>query len=170
MSVQSIKSNRTVMRSCFLSFAILLLLVWSPAAFAQATDPYNNPADEDVTLADFPFEIQALKQGRIIDGSYQYVGWTPVIRGRIVGRTQEGDEVMVALSQNGKLINILFAELKGTDGLSWYEDFEIRGDDDQVLSDFGNITATFKYYSNRDERTTPLGSRKFRVVKLDGNN
>ena len=164
--------NQDQKRSSIFSLTImtLLLLPWAPAtAFGQGSGPYYD-LPNDVTLADFPFEFQVVSQRRIINSSYEYIGWTPVIRGRILGQTHRGDEVMVALSQNGNLIYVLFAELKGTDGSSWYEDFEIRGDDHDLILEVGGITATFKYYNNRDERTTPLGIRQFRVMKLAENN
>jgi len=155
-------------RSFALALPILLLLTLLPAAvFTQENGPYEPMANDEVTLADSPLEFYAVIQRKMINGSNQYATWTPVIRGRILGQTHRGDEVMVALSQYGRLIHILHVGLKGTVGGTWYEDWEIRGDDNGVLMAVGTITATFKYYNNRDERTTTLGVRRFRVVLVD---
>lgn len=155
-----------------LPFALLLttlaiVIVLSPTAFGQEVDPYKATAAEPPSMADAPLEFQVVNQRQMINGAYQYAGWTPVISGRMLGRTRRGDAVVVELAQDGKLIHTLRAGLKGTGGDVWYEDWEIRGDDTKdMLTAVGKITATFKYYNDTDEKTAPLTVRKFDVVKL----
>ncbi len=151
-----------------LLFATLVVLVlFSVPAFGQETDAYKATAAQPPSLADAPLEFKVVSQRKMINGSYQYAGWTPVISGRMLGRTRRGDAVVVELSQDGKPIHTLRAGLKGTGGETWYEDWEIRGDDTKdILTAVGKLTATFKYYNDTDEKTTPLSVRRFDVVKL----
>lgn len=144
--------------------AVLTIIVGpSLPVLAQETDPYKATA----ALADAPLEFKVVSQRKTINGSYQYAGWTPVISGRMLGRTRRGDAVVVELAQDGKLIHTLRGGLKGTGGETWYEDWEIRGDDTKdMLTAVGKITATFKYYNDTDEKTTSLFLRQFQVVKL----
>jgi hypothetical protein len=133
----------------------------------QEPDPYKLTASQLPSMADAPLEFQVVSQRKMINGAYQYAGWTPVVRGRMLGRTRKGDAVIIDLAQDGKLIHTLRAGLKGTGGETWYEDWEIRGDDTKdLLTAVGKLTATFKYYNDTDEKTAPLTVRQFNVVKL----
>lgn len=150
-------------------FGILLLpsIISRTAATAQENDPYKIAAAQPPSMADAPLEFQVMTQRQMVAGIYKYVGWTPVIRGRVLGRTRKGDAVIVDLAQDGKLIHTLRAGLSGTGGERWYEDWEIRGDDTKdLLTAVGKLTATFKYYNDTDEKTGPLTVRQFSVVKL----
>lgn len=133
----------------------------------QEIDSYKATAAQSPSMADAPLEFQVMSQRKMINGVNQYAGWTPVVRGRMLGRTRRGDAVIVELSQDGKLIHTLRAGLSGTSGERWYEDWEIRGDDKKdLLTAVGKLTATFKYYNDTDEKTAPLTVRQFQVVKL----
>jgi hypothetical protein len=154
--------------------AAIILAMPAPAV-GQNVDPYKATAAQSPTLADAPLEFKVISVRKMINGTNQYAGWTPVISGRMLGRTRKGDAVIVELSQDGKPIHTLRAGLKGTGGETWYEDWDIRGDDTQdMMTAVGKLTATFKYYSDTDEKTTPLSVRQFDVVKLvnyeDGRN
>jgi len=141
--------------------------IFRPAAEAQETDPYKIAAAQPPSMADAPLEFQVVSQRQMVAGAYKYVGWTPVISGRMLGRTRKGDAVIVDLAQDGKPIRTLRAGLSGTGGETWYEDWQIRGDDTKdVISAVGKLTATFKYYNDTDGKTTPLNVRQFNVVKL----
>lgn len=149
------------------TMCLVIIVVSSAPALGQGVDPYKATAAQAPTLADAPLEFKVVSQRKMINGSYQYAGWTPVISGRMLGRTHRGDAVMVALSQDGRLIHTLRGGLKGTAGEAWYEDWEIRGDDTKdMLTAAGKITATFNYYNDTDEKTAPLTVRQFQVVKL----
>jgi hypothetical protein len=41
----------------------------------------------------------------------------------------------------------------------------VAQNDNDVVTALGKMTATFKYYNNRDERTTTVGIRQFQVLK-----
>lgn len=147
------------------AFAIIVVL--SAPVFGQESDPYKAAAAAAPSLADAPLEFKVISQRKMVNGSNQFAGWTPVISGRMLGRTRNGDAVIVELSQDGKPIHTLRAGLRGNGGQSWYEDFDIRGDDTKdMLTAVGKLTATFKYYNDNDEKTTPLTVRKFDVVKV----
>jgi len=150
-----------------LLFAALVVTVLTTVpAFGQETDPYKATAAQAPSMADAPLEFQVISVRKMINGAYQYVGWTPKIEGRMLGRTRKGDAVMVELSQDGKMLGTLRAGLNGTSGQAWYEDWEIRGDEEKnIFNGVGKITATFKYYDDTAEKTGPLTSRQFQVVK-----
>ncbi|MGZ5436923.1 MAG: hypothetical protein ACXWID_13990 [Pyrinomonadaceae bacterium] len=149
-----------------LTVLVIIMGLFSPV-LAQQADSYKTTAAQAPSLADAPLEFKVVSQRKMINGSYQYAGWTPVISGRMLGRTRSGDAVMVELAQDGKLLHTLRGGLKGTGGETWFEDWEIRGDDTKdMLTAVGKLTATFKYYNDTDEKTTPLTVRKFDVVKL----
>lgn len=149
-----------------LTVLVIIVGLFSPV-LAQQADSYKTTATQAPSLADAPLEFKVVSQRKMINGLYQYAGWTPVISGRMLGRTRSGDAVMVELAQDGKLLHTLRGGLKGTGGETWYEDWEIRGDDTKdMLTAVGKLTATFKYYNDTDEKTTPLTVRKFDVVKL----
>ena len=149
-----------------LTVLVVIAGLFSPV-LAQQADSYKATAAQAPSLADAPLEFKVVSQRKMVNGSYQYAGWTPVISGRMLGRTRSGDAVMVELAQDGKLLHTLRGGLKGTGGETWYEDWEIRGDDTKdMLTAVGKLTATFKYYNDTDEKTTPLTVRKFDVVKL----
>lgn len=163
------KSNSSIVILAIAIFLSLLaiIVVFTTPVFGQEVDPYKATAAQPPSMADTPLEFKVVSQRQMINGSYQYAGWTPVISGRMLGGTHRGDAVIVELAQDGKLIHTLRAGLKGTGGESWYEDWDIRGDDTKdVLTAVGKINATFKYYSDTDEKTTPLTVRQFQVVKL----
>ena len=154
-------------------FALVLLLtvlaiivVLSSPVLGQETDPYKVTATQAPTMADAPLQFQVISVRQMINGAYQYVGWTPKISGRMLGRTRRGDAVVVELSQDGKPIHTLRAGLSGTGGERWYEDWEIRGDEGKdILTAIGKVTATFKYFDDTSEKTGPLTIRQFQVVK-----
>lgn len=166
------KTRRSYLSIILLALALLLavlavIVVVSGPAFGQEIDPYKATTAQVPSLADAPLEFKVISQRKMINGSYQYAGWTPVISGRMLGHTRRGDAVIVEFAQNGKLVHTLRAGLKGTAGESWYEDWDIRGDDTKdMLTAVGKLTATFKYYNDTDEKTTPLSVRQFDVVKL----
>ena len=137
-------------------------------ASAEDVDPLAVLAKQPASLADAPLTFTVITQRRMINGNYKYVGWTPVIEGRILGRNRKGDAVIVELSQNGKLLRTLRFGLSGTNPArnEWYEDWAIRGDDvKDMLTAVGKITATFKYYDDADEKTRALSTRQFTVVR-----
>lgn len=149
---------------------LVLFITFSPARVAgQEPDPYAVVAAQAPTMADAPLEFKVVSQRKLVNGTYQYVGWTPVISGRMLGRTRAGDAVTVELVQGGKLLNTLRCNLKGTRGQTWYEDWDIRGDDTKdVLTAIGQLTATFKYVNDTDGSIGPLGVRQFNVARLAG--
>lgn len=148
-------------------FAMLAMVIFSAPAFGQETDVYKATALQPPSLADAPLEFKVMSQRKMINGSYQYAGWSPVISGRMLGLTRRDDAVIVEFAQDGKLIHTLRASLSGTGGQRWYEDWEIRGDDTKdMLTAVGKITATFKYYNDTDQKMAPLAVRQFQVVKL----
>lgn len=156
---------------CFAPVILLTVLAITVAlsspVLGQETDPYKATAAQAPSMADAPLEFQVIGVRQMIKGAYQYVGWTPKINGRMLGRTRRGDAVMVELAQDGKLLHTLRGGLKGTGGESWYEDWEIRGDESKdVLTAVGKITATFKYYDDTAEKTGPLSVRQFQVAKI----
>jgi hypothetical protein len=144
-----------------------LVLPFLASLSPQEPDPYKLTASQLPSMADAPLEFKVISQRKMIDGVYKYVGWTPVIQGRMLGRSRRGDAVVVELAQDGRLIHTLRAGLSGTGGERWYEDWEIRGDDTKdLMSAVGKLTATFKYYNDTDEKTGPLAVRQFNVVKM----
>ena len=147
--------------------ALVVTILITIPVFGQETDLYKTTSAQAPSLADAPLEFKVISQRKMINGTNQFAGWTPVISGRMLGRTRRGDAVIVELSQDGKLIHSLRAGLKGTGGDTWYEDWEIRGDDNKdMLTAVGKLTVTFKYYDDTAEKQTPLSVRKFDVVKL----
>ena len=149
-----------------LAAALALITVLSGSAFSQETDIYKATAAQAPSMADAPLEFQVISVRNMINGAYQYVGWTPKIRGRMLGRTRRGDAVVVEFSQNGKSLATLRAGLSGTGGENWFEDWEIRGDENKdVLTAVGKVTATFKYFDDTVEKSGPLTVRQFQVVK-----
>ncbi len=135
------------------------------SVMSQGADPYKTTAAQAPSMADAPLEFQVISVRQMINGKYQYVGWTPKISGRILGRTRKGDAVTIELSQDGQSIGTLRAGLNGT-GESWYEDWEIRGNEAKdIFTAVGKVTATFKYYDDTAEKTAPLPTRQFQVVK-----
>jgi hypothetical protein len=154
-------------------FAIVLALalpaiifVASVSASGQETDIYKATAAHAPSMADAPLEFQVISVRQMINGAYRHVGWTPKIRGRMLGRTRKGDAVVVEFSQDGKTFGTLRAGLSGTGGQTWYEDWEIRGDEGKdIFTPDGKVTATFKYYDDTAEKSGPLTVRQFHVVK-----
>lgn len=147
------------------SICAAIMVVPAPAQ-AQDVDPYKATAAQAPSMADAPLEFQVISVRQMINGAYQHVGWTPKISGRMLGRTRKGDAVMVELSQDGKMLGTLRAGLRGTGGERWYEDWEIRGNEEKdVYTPVGRITAVFKYYDDTSEKTGPLTNRQFQVVK-----
>jgi hypothetical protein len=151
--------------------AVLLTLLAIPVVFitpvfGQEIDPYKATAAQPPSMADAPLEFQVISVRKMINGAYQFVGWTPKIEGRMLGRTRKGDAVMVEFSQDGKMLGTLRVGLSGTGGESWYEDWEIRGNEEKdIFTAIGRVTATFKYYDDTSEKTAPLPTRQFQVVK-----
>ncbi len=156
-----------ILMTLAIGLAVLaIIVVISIPAFGQEVDPYKTTAGQAPTMADAPLEFQVISVRKMINGAYQYVGWTPKIEGRMLGRTRRGDAVLLELSQDGKMLATLRGGLSGTSGESWYEDWEIRGDEAKdVLSAVGKITATFKYYDDTAEKAAPLTVRQFQIVK-----
>lgn len=145
---------------------LAIIVVFTTPVFGQEVDPYKATAAQPPTMADAPLEFQVISVRQMINGAYQYVGWTPKITGRMLGRTGRGDAVLVELSQDGKMLATLRAGLKGNGGERWYEDWEIRGDEAKdILTAVGKVTATFKYFDDTAEKTGPLTVRQFQVVK-----
>jgi hypothetical protein len=145
---------------------LAIIIVFTTPVFGQEVDPYKATAAQPPSMADAPLEFQVISVRKMIDGAYQYVGWTPKIEGRMLGRTRKGDAVMVEFSQDGKMLGTLRAGLSGTGGESWYEDWEIRGNEEKdIFTAVGKVTATFKYYDDTSEKTAPLPTRQFQVVK-----
>ena len=143
-----------------------IIVVLSAPVFGQESDPYKATAAQAPSMADAPLEFQVISVRKMINGAYQYVGWTPKIEGRMLGRTRKGDAVMVDLSQDGKMLGTLRAGLSGTGGQGWYEDWEIRGNEEKdIFTAVGKVTATFKYYDDTAEKSGPLGVRQFQIVK-----
>lgn len=146
----------------FAAWALVIAL--SGPALGQ--DTYKVTAAQAPSMADAPLEFQVISVRQMINGAYQYTGWTPKIRGRMLGRTRRGDAVVVEFSQDGKMLANLRAGLSGTGGETWFEDWEIRGDENKdVLTAVGKVTATFKYYDDTAEKSGPLTTRQFQVVK-----
>ncbi|HEX6187674.1 MAG TPA: hypothetical protein VFZ40_06320 [Pyrinomonadaceae bacterium] len=149
-----------------LAAVLALITVLSGSAFSQEGDIYKATAAQAPSMADAPLEFQVISVRNMINGAYQYVGWTPKIRGRMLGRTRRGDAVVVEFSQDGKSLATLRAGLSGNGGETWFEDWEIRGDEKKdVLTAVGKVTATFKYFDDTAEKTAPLTVRQFHVVK-----
>lgn len=165
------KGRQSYFSAVLLTIALLLALmavivVLSAPVFGQENDPYKAVATQTPTMADAPLEFQVISVRQMINGVYQYVGWTPKISGRMLGHTNRSDAVVVELSQDGKLLHTLRTSLRGTGGQSWYEDWEIRGDESKdILTAVGKVTATFKYFDDTAEKTGPLTVRQFQVVK-----
>ncbi len=141
----------------------------------QEPDPYKAMAAQPPSMADAPLEFKAMSQRTMVNGVNQYVGWTPVFSGRILGRTNSGDAMTIELGQGGKVLRTLRAPLKGNRGETWFEDWDFRGDDvKDLLTAVGEFTATFKYVNDLAGTTSPLSVRKFRVLRLaaydDGKN
>lgn len=164
------KERQSYFSGVFLApvFLLTVLLMtggpFSPVS-AQQADPYKTTAAQAPSMADAPLEFQIISVRQMINGKYQYVGWTPKIGGRILGRTRKGDAVTIELSQDGKSIGALRADLNGT-GERWYEDWEIRGNEEKdIFTAVGKVTGTFKYYDDAAEKTAPLTTRQFEVVK-----
>lgn len=157
-----------ILMALALVLAVLaLIVVMSVPAFGQESDPYKATAAQPPSMADAPLEFQVISVRQMINGAYQHVGWTPKIEGRMLGRTRRGDAVMVELTQDGKMLATLRGGLKGKGGETWYEDWEIRGDENKdILTTVGKITATFKYYDDTAEKTGPLSVRQFQVAKI----
>ena len=124
-------------------------------------------------LADAPLQLGLFweKNGN------EYVGWVPVFKGRLYGHTRSGDALRLEFSQNGKVLGTARVGLKGIDPPEGPE-FNVRSDDyaedweyrasgkDQMLSAFGTITVTFRYYDDNTEKERELGVRTLNVVKL----
>lgn len=145
---------------------LAVIVVFTTPVFGQEVDPYKLTAAQAPAMADAPLEFQVISVRKMVNGAYQYVGWTPKISGRMLGRTRRGDAVVVELSQDGKPLHTLRAGLSGTGGQSWYDDWEIRGDEGKdILTAVGKVTATFKYFDDTAEKTAPLAVRQFQVVK-----
>lgn len=148
------------------SICAAIIVVWPAPALAQEFDPYKATAAQPPSMADAPLEFQVISVRKMINGAYQYVGWTPKITGRMLGRTRKGDAVMVDLSQDGKMLGTLRAGLSGTGGERWYEDWEIRGNEEKdIFTAIGKVTATFKYFDDTAEKTGALTNRQFQIVK-----
>lgn len=147
-----------------LSIVLGLLFV---SAAGQDADPYKAMAAQAPTMADAPLEFKAMTQRNMVNGVYQYVGWTPVFSGRILGRTNSGDAVTIELAQGGKVLRTLRAQLTGNRGQSWFEDWGLRGDDTKdLMTTVGQITATFRYVNDLAGTTTPLSVRKFNILRI----
>ncbi len=157
-------SIKLVAKAVFLA-VLAIIVVFTTSVFGQEVDPYKATAAQPPSMADTPLEFQVISVRQMINGAYQYVGWTPKISGRMLGRTSRGDAVVVELSQDAKPLHTLRASLNGTGG-RWYEDWEIRGDESKdILTAVGKVTATFKYFDDTAEKTGPLTVRQFQVVK-----
>ncbi len=133
----------------------------------QDVDPYKAAAAQGPSLADYPLSFEVTNQRNMINGVQQYVGWKPVIQGRILGRTRSGDAVTIELSQGGKVLRSLRVGLRGNRGETWYEEWTFRGDDTKdLMTAVGPVTATFKYLNDLEGTTVPLSVRKFNVIRL----
>lgn len=146
-----------------LLFAASLLL---PAvAAAQDADPYAAAAAATPSLADAPLEISLQNQHGLVNGQPQWTGWTPILSGRIIGKSRSGDAVIVEIAQGGKPVHTLRAGLRG--GGQWFEDWEIRGTEAKdLLTASGVLTLTYKYMSAADEQTRVLCTRQVEVLRL----
>jgi len=161
-------------RSMLLTFSrgLLSILVLSVIAFigpvaGQDADPYKAAAAQAPKMADAPLEFKAMSQRNMVNGVNQYVGWTPILSGRILGRTNSGDAVTIELAQGGKSLRTFRAPLRGNRGETWFEDWDFRGDDTKdLMTAAGEFTATFKYVNDLAATTTPLSVRKFNVLRL----
>lgn len=158
-----------------LSIFVLSVIAFIGPAVGQDADPYKAAAAQTPTMADAPLEFKAMSQRNMVNGVNQYVGWTPVIGGRILGRTNSGDSITIDLAQGGRSLRTFRAPLTGNRGETWYEDWDFRGDDTKdLMTAVGQFTVTFKYVNDLAATTTPLGVRKFTVLRLaaydDGKN
>ncbi len=146
--------------------ALVITVLVTVPVFGQELDPYKATAAQAPSMADAPLEFQVISVRKMINGAYQHVGWTPKISGRMLGRTRKGDAVTVEFYQDGKVLGTLRAGLKGTGGETWYEDWEIRGNEEKdIYTPVGKITAVFKYYDDTSKKTGTLTTRQFQVVK-----
>jgi hypothetical protein len=147
-----------------LAFAVLAASALPPAAQAQNADPYAAAAAQPPSLADTPLEIALQSQHGLVNGLPQWMGWTPILSGRILGKSRSGDAVIVELAQGGKLLHTMRAGLRG--GGSWYEDWEIRGTEAKdLLTASGPLTLTYKY-AGADGQTRVLTTRQAEVLRL----
>ncbi|HQZ96357.1 MAG TPA: hypothetical protein PLP21_08560 [Pyrinomonadaceae bacterium] len=150
-----------------LSISVLSVIAFIGLAAGQDADPYKAAAAQAPTMADAPLEFKAMSQRNMVSGVNQYVGWTPIISGRILGRTNSGDAVTIELAQAGKSVRTFRAPLRGNRGETWFEDWDFRGDDTKdLMTAVGQFTATFKYVNDLAATTTPLAVRKFNVLRL----
>jgi hypothetical protein len=150
-----------------LSILVLSIVLITLPAEGQEPDPYKAMATQAPSLADTPLEFKVMSQRNMVSGVNQYVGWTPIFSGRILGRSNSGDAITIDLAQGGKVLRTLRTGLKGNRGETWFEDWDFRGDDTKdLMTTVGQITATFKYISDLEGTTVPLSVRKFNVLRL----
>lgn len=131
------------------------------------TDPYKEAANKPASLADEPLTIELYQLTDNSSGEEKFVGWSPVINGRILGKTKAGDAVLVEVSSGGKALQTYRIGMKGTNVAEgeWCEDWNIGQDDNKLLTATGDLTFTFKFYNDDTAKESILSKRIVKVVK-----
>ena len=130
----------------------------------SGSDPFAEAAGKPASFADEPFTIEVYQSPNNSSGEDKYLGWSPVIHGRILGKTRSGDAVIVEVSSGGKVVQTYRVGLKGTDG-SWCEDWNLGQDDGKLMTATGDLTFTFKYYDDDTNKERVIAKRIAKVVK-----
>lgn len=157
------------MRSRLWPVATTLILFASlhtgPAVAEGLLDQYAAAEKAPALLADSPLMMQVVPARKNVKGTYKWVGWSPKVQGRVIGVIGSGDAIIVDFSQKGKKLLTLRTALSGSGG--WARDWEVAGNTEtEVLTQTGEITATIKFYSDKEEKETQTMVRKFVVVKM----
>ncbi len=146
----------------------VLVALGGPGQAQDAPDAYAAAlaaaAARPASLADEPLTFKLWQTPNMEE---KYVGFFPVVEGRILGKTRNGDAVIIEFSKGGQLLKSYRVSLRGS-GEGWCEDFEttVVDDEAQFIAADGELTVTFKFYDDGAEATRVVGTRRVQVVKI----
>jgi hypothetical protein len=145
-----------------------LVIVEGKGRAQESPDIYkaamNASAALPASLADEPLTFEIWQTPSMEE---TYNGFFPVVRGRIIGKTRNGDAVLIEFSRERQILKSYRVSLRGS-GEGWCEDFEtsVVDDEAQFIRSDGELTVTFKFYDDQEESTRELGVRRIRIVKI----
>lgn len=162
-----------MMRSCRVILGVLVLgMLLMTLGRAQEPENQQYPTWKIVQDA-----IQAVRQQPVVLSAEPltvavwqgpdedvYKNWVPIIHGRVLGATHNGDAIKVVISKGSQEIITLRKGFEGN-GENASEDFAFDANEENAINAFGELTFTFKFYNDQTESESVIGVRNVKVVR-----